>query len=493
MEIAAWVRGLGLERYEPAFRENEVDLEILPELTEADLLSLGLPLGPRRKLLKAIAELRGGTASAAVAGEIPEARADFETERRQLTVMFCDLVGSTAGARAEACLRPRLGAVPAGRGHPQRFPVLFGLWQCYALGAEWQTARAVGEQLLSLAQRQHEPGYLLEAHRALAYALLWLGEFASARAHAEQGIALYDPCQHHAHAFLYGQNPGMTCRCYAALALWVLGYPDQALSRSHEALTIAQERSHPFSVAMALAYAAIIRQLRREVHPAQERAEATTTVCGEQGFPFFLALGTMPGGWALVQQGAEKEGIGHICQGLAAWRATGTEACQTYFLILLAEAWGKMGQADAGLGVLTEMLTLVDKTGERLLEAELYRLQGELLLQQTFPEMQHVEACFHPALDTSRRQQAKSQELRAAMSLALLWRDQGKRAEARDLLAPVYGWFTEGFDTSDLQEAKALLDELSANSNHESDDGVASAPARQRGVSGGVMTLEHLF
>jgi predicted ATPase/class 3 adenylate cyclase len=346
---------------------------------------------------------------------------------------------------------------------PQRFSVLFGLWQCYALGAEWQTARAVGEQLLSLAQRQRDPGALLEAHRALAFTVLWLGALAAAQTHAEQGMALYDPQQHHAHAFLYGQDPGMTCRADAALALWGLGYPDQALARSHEALTIAQERSHPYSVAMALGYAALIRQFRREVHATHERAEATRTLYTEQGFPFFLALGTILRGWALAEQGAGEEGVGQICQGWAAWRATGTEACQSYFLVLLAEARGTMGQAEAGLRVLTETRTLVDKTGERFWETELDRLEGQLLLQRAVPDTRHAETCFHQALNMARRQQAKSLELRAAMSLARLWQQQGKRVAARELLAPVYGWFTEGFDTADLQEAKALLEELSSS------------------------------
>src|SRR5262249_1898053 len=143
---------------------------------------------------------------------------------------------------------------------PQRFPVLFGLWQCYALGAKWQTARAVGEQLLSLAQRQHDSGLLIEAHRALAFTLLFLGEFASGRVHTEQGIALYDPQEHHPHAFLYGQDPGMSCCIYAAMALWMLGYPDQALQRSSEARAIAQGQSHPFSVAWALVESARISQ-----------------------------------------------------------------------------------------------------------------------------------------------------------------------------------------------------------------------------------------
>jgi hypothetical protein len=166
---------------------------------------------------------------------------------------------------------------------PQRFPVLFGLWQCYALGAEWQKGRAVGEQLLGSAQRQGDPGYVLEAHRALAATQLLTGELASARAHAEQGIALYGP-QHHDHVLLYGQDPGMTCSVYAAHASWCMGDPDQARARSHEGLTIAQERSHPYSVAMALAHAAMVSQFCREVQMTYERADEAMTLCAEQGF-----------------------------------------------------------------------------------------------------------------------------------------------------------------------------------------------------------------
>jgi predicted ATPase len=346
---------------------------------------------------------------------------------------------------------------------PQRFPVLFGLWQCYALGAEWQTARAVGEQLLSLAQRQHDPGYLLEAHRALAFTLFCLGEFASARAHAEQGMALYDPQQHHAHAFLYGQDPGTSCLIWAAFSLWFLGYPDQALARSHEALTVAQAQSHPYSVALAMSFVGMLHGYRREVHAAHERAEATITLCTEQGFTYYLAVGTMLRGWALAMQEEGDKGIAQMGQGLSVVRATRTVAWQPYSLALLAEAQGKAGRAEEGLSVLAEALTLLDKTGERFYEAELYRLKGELLLQQSVPDAPQAEACFHQVLAIARRQQARSLELRAATSLSRLWQLQGKHAAAHELLAPIYGWFTEGFDTADLQEAKALLEELSSS------------------------------
>ena len=190
----------------------------------------------------------------------------------------------------------------------------------------------------------------------------------------------------------------------------------------------------------------------------QERAEATISLAKEQGFPQWKAAGSIVHGWVLAQQGQAQEGIGQIHQGLTAWRATGAEIGQPYYLALLAEAYGTMGQPEAALVVLVEALTLVDNTGERLYESELYRLKGELLLQQSSDNHLEAETCFHHAIAIAQKQSAKSWELRAATSLARLWQQQGKRQEAHDLLAPVYYWFTEGFDTADLKDAKALLD-----------------------------------
>jgi predicted ATPase len=320
--------------------------------------------------------------------------------------------------------------------------------------------REVGEQLVSSAQHQDNPALLLEAYRALGFTLFCLGEFVPARAYAEQGMALYDPQQHHAHAFLYGQDPGVTCRLYVAAALWFLGYPDQAVVRSHEALTVAQERSHPYSVAMALGWMPMIRQYCRDIPAVQHWAQAAMTLCTEHGFPLWLGWGTLMQGWALTQQGAGEEGIVQICRGAAAVRATGTEVWRPYYLALWAEAQEKIGRAEEGLRMLAEALTLMDKTGERCWEAEIHRLKGEFLLRQAILDAPQAEACLHQALDIARRQEAKALELRAAMNLSRLWQQQGKRAEAYELLAPIYGWFTEGFDTPDLQEAKALLEEL---------------------------------
>jgi predicted ATPase len=242
-------------------------------------------------------------------------------------------------------------------------------------------------------------------------------------------------------------------------ALWCLGYPDQALAMSREALALAQKLSHPFSLAVALAYAAMLHQFRREPQAVHEQAEAAVALCTEQGFAYYLAWGTTMQGWARVVQGQGELGIAQTRQGLDALRATGAALRLPYYFALLAEACGQTGQAAEGLALLAE--ALAHKSGETWMEAELYRLKGELLLSLAADNYTEAAGCFHQALTTARRQQAKSWELRAAMSLARLWQQQGRRQEAREVLAPVYGWFTEGFDTADLQEAKALLEELS--------------------------------
>jgi predicted ATPase len=341
---------------------------------------------------------------------------------------------------------------------PQRFRVLWGLWHFHTVRGELQTARELSEELLTLAQHIQDPTYLLGAHWALGGALFCLGKFAPAREHWEQGVVLYDPQQHHTHAVLFGWDLGMFCRAWAPHALWFLGYPDQALAMSREALALAQKLSHPFSLAVALAYAAMLHQFRREPQAVHEQAEAAVALCTEQGFAYYLAWGTTMQGWARVVQGRGEVGIAQTRQGLAALQATGAALRLPYYFALLAEACGQTGQAAEGLALLAE--ALAHKTGETWMEAELYRLKGELLLSLAADNHTEAAGCFHQALSTARRQQAKSLELRAAMSLARLWQQQGKRQEGRQLLTPIYGWFTEGFDTADLQDARALLVEL---------------------------------
>jgi predicted ATPase len=360
---------------------------------------------------------------------------------------------------------------------PQLFPVLFRLRSFYLVRAELQIAHELGEQLVSLAQSVQDPALLLEAHYALGAALFYLGEFAPAQDHFERMIAIYNPQQYRSHAFLYGQDPGVAALFYAAWSLWYLGYPDQASQRLHEALTLAREVSHPFSLAFAFVFAACFSYFRREEQPTQKWAEAAIALSREQGFPFWMTLAAMLRGWALAKQRQGEEGIAQLHQGLAGQRAMGTELSRPHFLAMLAEAYGDTGQSEEGLAVLAEALAIVKKNGERDYQAaDLYQLKGQLTLKRSgvrssdgvfsrrlLPNAQaetEAEACFLKAIEIAQRQGARSLELRAVMSLARLWRRQGKKAAARQRLARIYGWFTEGFATPDLQAAKVLLNEL---------------------------------
>jgi TOMM system kinase/cyclase fusion protein len=418
--------------------------------------------------LEAVAHLTTGLEVLATLPDTPERTQQELAMQTTLGPALVAIKGFAAPEVLHAYARARELCQQAGES-PQLFQVLRGLWYFYLIRVELRTARELGEHLLTLAQQVGDPVLRVEAHYALGLTLNYLGEFAAAHTHLAQGMALYDPQQHRAHAVRYGQDPGVACRAYGAATLWWLGYPDQALQQSHEAVTQARELAHPFSLGFALFLTAWVPQFRREWPLTHERAEAAIALAAEHGFAVFGAGGMIFRGWALAQrhsesaagQGPGEEGIAQLQQGLAAWRATGAEALRPYYLALLAEALERDGQVEEGLQLLAEALAVANDTGECRWNAELHRLRGEFLLAR--PAAQHAEAetCFRQALAIARRQQAKSWELRAALSLSRLWQQQGKRAEAQQLLAEIYGWFSEGFDTADLQEAKALLDELS--------------------------------
>jgi DNA-binding winged helix-turn-helix (wHTH) protein/predicted ATPase len=341
---------------------------------------------------------------------------------------------------------------------PQLYTVLRGLASFYMNRGELQTARECEEQALILAQRQHDPARLMSAYVGLGNILYDLGEFASARVHLAYGLPRAGPQQDRAWTFRAGQDPRVLAFGYTAHTLWLLGYADQALTRSHELLTYAQELAHAFSLTRALQYTANVHRWRREWSITQERAEAALAIATEHGFGHNVGQLTFNRGLALAAQGQGQAGMAAMRQGLAAIQATGLR--RAIWLALLAEAQGWVGQAKAGLRLLAEALAWVDTNGDRAFEAEVYRIKGDLLLRPAIPDAPQAEACFQHALDVARRQQAKALELRASMSLSRLWQRQDKRQEAYDLLAEIYGWFTEGFDTADLQEAKALLEEL---------------------------------
>ena len=320
---------------------------------------------------------------------------------------------------------------------PQLVPVLFRLWMFYFNRGELQTTRELAEQMMRLAQSVQDPYLLSVAHVALGITLYYLGELTSARTHMEQAIALYDP-QKHPRSTFNTADPRVDCLSYASWTLWYLGYPDQALKRSHEALALAEGLSHPFSLTYALGCAALFHLLRREGPLARERAEAVITLATEQGFPFWLAFGTMMRGWALAEQGQVEEGIAQMRQGLAAWamgQTVPTVSCPA------GRGVWKSGTGRGRADVLAEALAVVDKTGERVNEAELYRLKGELTLQSSGQSQSQSESrarnpkqkpkqCFLKAIEIARRQQAKSLELRAVMSLAGCGSSRASKKEA---------------------------------------------------------------
>jgi predicted ATPase/DNA-binding winged helix-turn-helix (wHTH) protein len=363
----------------------------------------------------------------------------------------------------------------------QLFSALRGLWECYEVQGKLVAARELGEQLLGLAQNTADPALLLVAHDVLADNLCWEGQLVTAHAHAEQGTALYDRPQHHVLASLYGgYDPGVACLTYEAVSLWALGYPTHSSKKMGEAFTLARELPHhPYSLAWAQFIATLLSQYRWERQAVLEHAEAIISLSITQEFPLWAAWATVLQGWALAREGKEKEGLAHMNQGLALCRTMGAELLQSYFLALLAETYEETGQIEEGLTVLAEALATVDRTGEHFWEAELYRLYGELSLRIGETETGRIgdkkplpgspilrfpvsspEGCFHKAIEVAQHQHAKSLELRATMSLARLWQRRGKKDEARQMLADIYGWFTEGFDTKDLQEAKRLLEAL---------------------------------
>jgi predicted ATPase/class 3 adenylate cyclase len=454
----------------PAIVDQQPEL-LAHHYTEAGLLPQALPYWQRagqRALersapAEAISHLRQGLTLLQTLPETPERVQHELTLHLALGPALMATQGQGAPEVGQAYARARALCQQGGE-NPQVFPMLFGLWRFYVVQAEHQTAREVAEQSLSLAQRAHDPALLLPAHLMLGASCYHLGEVAAARPHLEQGLALYDPQEHRPLAFRYGMDLEVWCLSYLAFPLWLLGYPDQALQRSREARTLARDLAHPFSLAATLVYGSLIHSWRREGPMTREQAEAAMALAREQGFPQWVALGTVQRGWALAEQGLGAEGIAQMHQGLAAFRATGSEIARPWFLARLAEAYGKGGQTEEGLHTVAEARAHVHAHGEHMCEAELYRLQGTLTLQSEVQGLQskgeEAEECFQRAIAITRQQQAKSLELRAATSLARLWQQQGKRAAAYELLAPIYGWFTEGFDTADLQEARALLDAL---------------------------------
>jgi predicted ATPase len=336
--------------------------------------------------------------------------------------------------------------------------VLWGLTVFHINRAELPKSVAAAEELLRLAERQRDVALRLAAHRAASTAFYHFGAFSPARAHQQQTLALYDPDRDRSLSFMYAADFRVNALSLLSLTLLSLGYPRQAQERMEEAVGYARQLSHPGSLALALDFAAQFCGLARDLDRLEAYAEAEISLSTAQGF--FERSALVYQGYVHALRGRVEESLPLCARELAAERASGQERATPLTSMLLAEAYQKAGQPSEGLRVLEEPLRRVEYTREGWSEAELHRVRGELLLSLAEPDAHEAEACFQRAIAVAREQNAKMWELRAATSLARLWRDQGQRREAHDLLAPVYGWFTEGFDTADLKNAKALLDEL---------------------------------
>ncbi len=342
------------------------------------------------------------------------------------------------------------------------YAVLWAL-RLYHLGrAEHDTALAESEQLLGLAGRLSKSEYFLQARFALGLSSFYVGELQAAREHFDEGIRLYDPERHAALAFRYGGfDPGVSMLAHSAWTLWMLGDVERAAARAEQAQAVTRLQDNAYTLSRALYWDAVLRQFVGDWPSARARAEEAIAIANEHGFAYILAVGPILLGWALICQGQAAEGARQVRRGVDAYRAIGANIQLPHFLVPLAEAARALGRPEDGLEVLADAMARVENTGERYFEAELHRLKGELLLDSSPRDHGPAEVAFGKALAVARAQQARSLELRVATSFARLRQAQGKTAQARDLLAPIHGWFVEGIDTPDLKDATALLDELS--------------------------------
>jgi predicted ATPase len=344
-------------------------------------------------------------------------------------------------------------------GSPSEFlQVPYGQSVYHALRGEFDLAQRLDEDLLRLSRQRNDSGGLVLGHFSTGINLMFVGRFASSRSYLEEALALYDPISHSSLVHQVGIDPHVNSQVFLGIVLFCLGYPDQALAQSSAAIAEARKLAHLPSLAASLAFGARLHSLDGDNAALDDRAGQLIAVATEQSFPHWGAQGTIFRGWVKVKNDDVTEGISLLRSGSSAYRATGAEVWLPYHTALLARACEIADQAEEALAQSDDALQIMDRTGERWFAAELNRHKGELLLRQGHAEA--AEELYRKALSIAEEQGAKLWELRAAASLARLRRDQGRHAEARDLLAPVYGWFTEGFDTPDLKDAKALLDEL---------------------------------
>ena len=338
---------------------------------------------------------------------------------------------------------------------------IYGIWMFNMRQAKFDVANQLSRELLAAAEGEQRSTLVLQAHHATWTTAWQRGELNAAWQHAQTGLQLYKSDEHHDLARRYGgHDAGACCRYTSAVVSWLRGLPDKAVTWSQDGLKLARDLNHPFTETLALEYITLVYAFRREFILAEEHLGNLMQISAEHGFPIRTVFQPLHEASILLARGDAEQAIIQAQSGLAAARAIGVRVRKPYFLALLAEAYLKKGRHEEGLNAIDEALDIADESGERWWQAELHRLRGQLRLAERRLNQADAEECFRYALAVSREQAARSLELRAATSLARLWAEQGRRSEASELLAPVYGWFTEGFDTADLKDAKALLDDL---------------------------------
>jgi predicted ATPase len=416
-------------------RQRSADLEAINHLTRGLELIETLAEGPERDALELQYQVPLGTAYLSTRGyAAPEVGPVFRRARE-----LCEQVGQPA----------------------QLFAVMWGTWAWHVVRGDFRLCMDLATEAVDLAARINHDGMTMEALFTPGLTMLYRGDFTGARDNCGQAVARYDNRERTRFWTAYtGQDSGVTHRCYLALALWHLGYPDQALAVSRELVALARQVAHPFSLCYALHHTGWLMQHCR-LGPAAEQVGVESQRIGtEQGFTMWRITGMMYRAGGLVLQGRPAEAIPLLEQGLDEYRAAGAGLALPYYLSLLGDARTRVGKFEQAFKALDEALTIAEQNEDLFQEAELHRLEGERLLAQSPDNHTAAEARFEAALAIAGRQKSRAWELRTTMSLARLWRQQGRGAEARRRLQAVYGWYTEGFDTPDLADARALLESL---------------------------------
>ena len=342
------------------------------------------------------------------------------------------------------------------------YSVLYGLWAANYIAFNGDAMREVAAQFIVLAEKHGSVVPVVVAHRIMAVSLLCTGDILQARVHSDRAAALYNPAEHRAIAARFGQDNGVAILAYRSLGSWLLGYPAASLADVESAVKAAREIGQAATLMFVLTHTALTHLVSRNYAAAKGEAEELTALAGDKGALFWKAVGTMAQGWVFALTGKASDAVDPLTAGLGAFRSTGSTLWMPLHMSCLAIAYRDLDRFDEAWGCISEAMTAIETTGERWYEAEVLRVGGEIAMMSPEPNPAKAEAYFEHALAVAREQRAKSWELRAATSMARLWHGQGKRQQARDLLAPVYGWFTEGFDTLDLKEAKALLNALAS-------------------------------